>query len=279
MCVCVYTTISSLIHWQTSFIHWQTLGVSVSWLLSVMLPCRYLFETVISFPEEGLRDLMVFLFLFSFWFLRNLYIVFHSGCTNLFSHQCTSVSFSAHSCQLLLFLVFLICATVLCLVAQLCLALWGPMDCNAPGSSVHGDSPDKSIGMSCHALLPGVFPTEGLNPDVPHCRRILYCLSHQGSPRILQWVVYPISRRSSQPRNWTGVSCVTGGFLISWAPREACFWCVSYQIVLCHFMICINLCNCHCYKDSDPFKWSVQIFSQSPLHSSVHNIIDYLTYL
>ena len=35
------------------------------------------------------------------------------------------------------------------------------------------------------------------NPGLPHCRRILYCLSHQGSPRILEWVAYPFSRGSS----------------------------------------------------------------------------------
>ena len=36
--------------------------------------------------------------------------------------------------------------------------------------------------------------------DVLHCKWILYCLSHQGSPRILQWVGYPFSRGTSQPR-------------------------------------------------------------------------------
>ena len=53
---------------------------------------------------------------------------------------------------------------------------------NPPGSSVHGDSPDKNTGVGCHPLLQGIFPTQGLNPGVPHCRRILYHLSHQGSP-------------------------------------------------------------------------------------------------
>ena len=32
-----------------------------------------------------------------------------------------------------------------------------------PGPSVHGDSPDKNIGVGCHALLQGIFPTQGLN--------------------------------------------------------------------------------------------------------------------
>ena len=35
---------------------------------------------------------------------------------------------------------------------------------------------------SCHALLQGTFPTQGSNPCLPHCRQILFCLSHQGSP-------------------------------------------------------------------------------------------------
>ena len=38
---------------------------------------------------------------------------------------------------------------------------------------------------------------------------------------ILEWVAYPFSRGSSLPRNWTGVSCIAGGFFTSWATREA----------------------------------------------------------
>ena len=53
---------------------------------------------------------------------------------------------------------------VLCLVTQLCLTLCDPMDCSPPGSSVHEDSPGKNTGVSCHALLQRIFPTQGSNP-------------------------------------------------------------------------------------------------------------------
>ena len=43
------------------------------------------------------------------------------------------------------------------------------------------DSLGKKTGVGCHALLQGIFPTQGLNPGLLHCRQILYCLSHQGS--------------------------------------------------------------------------------------------------
>ena len=62
-------------------------------------------------------------------------------------------------------------------------------------------SPGKNTGVSCHAFLQGIFPTQGSNPGLPHCRWILYCLSHLGSSRILEWVAYPFSRGTSQPRN------------------------------------------------------------------------------
>ena len=72
---------------------------------------------------------------------------------------------------------------------------------------------------SC-SLLQGIFPTQGSNPGLPHCRWILYQLSYKGSPRILECVVYP-SSGSSQPRNQTGVSCIAGRFFTNWAIREA----------------------------------------------------------
>ena len=72
-----------------------------------------------------------------------------------------------------------------------------------------------------HAFLQGIFPTQGLNPGLTHCRQILYHLGHQGNARILGWVAYPIFRGIFSTRNQTGVSCIAGGFFISWATREA----------------------------------------------------------
>ena len=55
-------------------------------------------------------------------------------------------------------------------VAQSCLTLCDPMDCNLPGSSVHGSFLGKSTGVGCHFLLQGIFLNQGLNPGRPHCR-------------------------------------------------------------------------------------------------------------
>ena len=41
------------------------------------------------------------------------------------------------------------------------------------------DFPGKSTGVGCHFLLERIFLTQGLNPGLPHCRQMLYCLSHQ----------------------------------------------------------------------------------------------------
>ena len=73
-------------------------------------------------------------------------------------------------------------------VVQSCPTLCHPIDCNLPGSSVHGDPPSRNTGVGFHALLQGIFPAQGLNPGLPHCRQILYLLSHLGSPRE---ILYP----------------------------------------------------------------------------------------
>ena len=127
--------------------------------------------------------------------------------------------------------------------------LCNPIDCSPPGSSVHGDSPGKNTGGSCHALLQGIFPTQGQNPGRLHYKQILYHLSHQGSPfsrqeywsrlpcLTLGWLVGLVSkscqtlatpwnvacqapRGSSQPRDWTQVSRIAGEFFTIWATRE-----------------------------------------------------------
>jgi len=78
---------------------------------------------------------------------------------------------------------------------------------------------------SGYPLLQGIFPIQGSNPGLWHCRWILYQLSHKGSPRILEWVAYPFSSRSSWPRNQTTVSCIAGGFFTKWAIRTLTTWC------------------------------------------------------
>ena len=83
------------------------------------------------------------------------------------------------------------------------------------------NSPGQNTGVSSCSLLWGIFPTQGSNPGLLHCRQSLYQLSHQGSWRILEWVAYPFSSRSSWPGNQTGISCIAGGFFTKWAIREA----------------------------------------------------------
>ena len=73
-------------------------------------------------------------------------------------------------------------------------------------------SPGQNTGVGILSLLQATFPTQGSNPSFPHCRGILYPLSHKGSSKILEWAAYPFSSGSSRPRNWTRVSCIAGGF-------------------------------------------------------------------
>ena len=84
-------------------------------------------------------------------------------------------------------------------VAQSCLTV-----CDSPWNS-----PGQNIGVASLSLLQSISLTQGLNPGLPHCRRILYQLSHQGSPRTLEWVAYPFSRGSSRPQdsNWGLLHC------------------------------------------------------------------------
>ena len=56
-------------------------------------------------------------------------------------------------------------------VAQLCSKLYSPWN-----------SPGQNTGVGSLSFLQGIFPIQGWNPDLPHCRWILYQLIHQGSP-------------------------------------------------------------------------------------------------
>ena len=71
--------------------------------------------------------------------------------------------------------------------------------CLRPHGYSPWNSPGQNTGVGSLSLLQGIFPTQGLNPGLPHCRRILYQPSYKGSPRILEWVAFPFSRGSSRP--------------------------------------------------------------------------------
>ena len=128
------------------------------------------------------------------------------------------------------------------------------------------NSPGQNTGVGSLSLLQGIFPTQGSNSGLPHCRLILYQLSHKGSLRTLEWVAYPFSSGSSQPRNWTGVSCIAGRFLTSWAtkirqmttsshlcPCPGPSPCVCAYVCMCehlcasvHAFLCMSLCPFLC---------------------------------
>ena len=80
------------------------------------------------------------------------------------------------------------------LVTQLHLDLCDSMDCSLSMGILQ-------VRIGSLSLLQEIFPTQGLNPGLLHCKQILYHLNHQGSPRILEWVAYPFSRGSSHPRD------------------------------------------------------------------------------
>ena len=99
------------------------------------------------------------------------------------------------------------------------------------------NSPDQNIGVGSLSLLQRIFPTQGLNPGLPHCRRILYQLRHKVSPRILEWVVYPFSSRSSWPRNRTGSPALQAASL----PTELSgniSTCIQRKVKLCLLDLC-----------------------------------------
>ena len=78
----------------------------------------------------------------------------------------------------------------------------------------------NSTGVDCHALLQGIFLTQGLNPGLLHCRQILYYLSHKGSPASLQISI--INKNVRDSKN----SCFMfqRGCQISWEKHSSCIF-------------------------------------------------------
>ena len=63
--------------------------------------------------------------------------------------------------------------------------------CRVHGLDGSWNSPGQNTEVGSLSLLQGIFPTQGRNPGLPHCRQILHQLSHKGSPQILEWATYP----------------------------------------------------------------------------------------
>ena len=113
-------------------------------------------------------------------------------------HTGTELLFCFCVCFLFIFitiamasLINKVCVCVCVLIAQSCPTLCKGMDYSPPRFLCPWDFSGKGTRVGCHFLLQGIFPTQGWNLDLLHCRQILYCLSHQGSPRIKhEWLLY-----------------------------------------------------------------------------------------
>ena len=91
---------------------------------------------------------------------------------------------------------------------QSCPAICDPMDHSLPGFSVHGDSPGKNTGVSCHALFQGACPTQGSNPCLTFpvlagrftttsiwkacgkvCKPLIQAVTYEKPRRVCGWVM------------------------------------------------------------------------------------------
>ena len=100
----------------------------------------------------------------------------------------------------------------------------------------------KSTGVGCHFLLQGIFPTQGSNPGLPHCRQTLYHLSHQGSLSINSFCTETLSIRppqSSLKRHLVG-SLLLLNVLHASFRTILCFLCIFYKYRYISELLCIH---------------------------------------
>ena len=133
-------------------------------------------------------------------------------------------------CQMLYLCQIIFC----CLVAKLCPALFDPVDCDPPGSSVHGTSEARRLEWIAISFSRASSPPKALlhwqagSLPLRHqrtvkvaqlcptlCNPMDYRVHGILQSRRLEWVAFLFSRGSPQPRNWTGLSHIAGGFLTS----------------------------------------------------------------
>ena len=112
------------------------------------------------------------------------------------------------------------------------------------------NSPGQNTGVGSLSLLQGIFPTQD-GTQVSHIAGGFFTSwATRESPGILEWVAFPFSRGSSQPRDWTQVYRTAGGFFTHWATREAlsCGYIITKQP---HFEICVLTSAVSCYFRAD----------------------------
>ena len=126
-------------------------------------------------------------------YYTNYYIILHT----------TSIIYTTLYTLYVYIQILSVCVCVL--VTQPYLTLCNLMDSSLPGSSVHGILQvrilERVVMPSSRGSSQLRDQTQVSNPDLPACRQILYHLSHQGRPRILEWVAYPFSREFPRPSN------------------------------------------------------------------------------
>ena len=117
--------------------------------------------------------------------------------------------------------------------AQSCLTLRDPMVCSLPGSSVWVSS-GKNTGVIRHFFLQGIFPTQGSNCSLLHCRQILYCLSYQ-------FIMSQVTIFSSQSSRGRASSHLTFNIPHTTPPREQVEEAVSKgRAYLLEHQFCVN---------------------------------------
>ena len=103
-----------------------------------------------------------------------------------------------------------------CLVAQLCPTLCDPLDCSPPDSSVHGILQARILEWVAIPFSRGIFPTQGSNPGLLHCREILY---HLRQPKETK----PVNPKGNQPWISIGRTDTEAEAPILW-PSDAKRW-------------------------------------------------------
>ena len=113
------------------------------------------------------------------------------------------------------------------------------------------NSPGQNTGVGCHSLLHGIFPTQGSNPGLLHCRQILYCVSHQGSLKeMICWFSKEV---------WA-MNC---NFILDatdthqWHTHIHRLWLIHSESRPCKFKVQI-LCTCH--QSSDKYQGEISHF-------------------